>query len=1189
MARRQIEETYYTFNPGTNTIVVPRIIRQDRLMLITNTTRGTVIYNFSDPNINAYSFTVSNEVGYDPTTTIVLKYNCDGMNANDQLAIIVDEVADTVTFTEPLLDAVNKLRVSPPQSLIDTDFEYGVQGSKWEALVLTANYPSFFSRATGGNSFDLQSMVGDGASPRSTVTVNVVSPATDLLPGDVVSIQDSLSPLSEGTYPIETVSTDGFTFTYKASGVVSGNLRDGTLTAVTGGGIYDNAHIPGGNTASGLNGWSAYSDEATQSTITVTTSNPHGLLPGTPIMIGTQNTACPISGTWRIFNVSSPNQFKFKMQSTVTNASMVTSGVGLYAKPNGYVQHRPFDGGVILSTTDNVCGVRVVRQTRRYFRYQSGKAMQFSTGVKFTPTFDIDGITVAGVLPGSQTVTVLTIQDHGLQPGAKIKVEGITTAGSYNPWNGKFVVTNILGTNSFQYNMVLTQSLSATDQFPGGIDVKATVYEWDGAATRCGLYNDQNGFFFEYDGTFLYAVRRFSKKELFGRLSVTQNSNIVTGTGTRFRKQLLVGDQIIIKGANYTVAEVASDTRIAITPAYKGVTNATSRYLITQEIRVPQTEWNMDKMDGTGPTGYTLDTTQMQMAYIDYTWYGAGFIRFGFRTTEGNIAYCHRMPNNNTNTEAYMRSGNLPARYEAINSPFFNTKLKAGGNGIVGSPLASSEILMYVDSIKYWPSAGWLIIKDTSAVEICSYTITNPVYNETAQGYAVNINRRQPMTSFFGGTPWELSGTQNSVTFVPDSTITNGSGTSQVSVQTITNTCAPVISHWGSSVIMDGRFDDDKNFIFTAGMQRFMNIAGSGTVTAKITNKSATGGIATLTTASTHTLQPGYEAVISDINTKAVITSVQRTSATILTFTTSGPHNFLAGYNVLIANTTLSNTGSTGAVVPTAILTVANGTRTVETVPTPNTFTVTLAGAYGYLLRTQGANALATESTLFNGTYTITAVTGNTIQYTIPTALTIPNSIVTPNGSVTQSFGSAAVPRPLISIRIAPSADNGIGRNYGIRELINTMQLQLSSLGILAQGTFLIQGLYNVAKFPTGVNIPADWELKRVPGGSLAQVIYHDNTGVTGTTVTNPISTVQGGDQAFAFYTDGTGGNTNYTATSFDLSKVRDLGTSILSGNGNTLAPGFPNGPDILTIVATNLGLTSGDISARLSWTEAQA
>jgi hypothetical protein len=445
------------------------------------------------------------------------------------------------------------------------------------------------------------------------------------------------------------------------------------------------------------------------------------------------------------------------------------------------------------------------------------------------------------------------------------------------------------------------------------------------------------------------------------------------------------------------------------------------------------------------------------------------------------------------------------------------------------------------------------------------------------------------MTSYFGGTPWQLNGNLATATFTPDSTITNGTGQAQVSVQTITNTCAPVISHWGSSVIMDGRFDDDKNFIFTAGMQRFMNIAGSGTVTARVSSKSATGGTATLTTTTAHGLQAGYPVTVSDVNTRALITSVQRTDSTKFTITTSGAHNFVVGQTVSIIGTTTSNTSSTGTVVVGANTNILNSSYTVNETPTSNTFTVILPGTYGYTLRTQTSSAIATENTTYNGTYTISSVTSNTIVYNIANTSTIPSSIVTPNGTLTQSFGSAPVPRPLISIRIAPSADNGIGRNYGVREIINTMQLQLQSLGILAQGAFLIQGLYNVAKFPTGVNIPGDWELKRVPGGSLAQVIYHDGTGDAGNTVANPISTVSGGDQAFAFYTDGAGGTSGYTATTFDLSKVRDLGTSILSGNGNATAPGFPNGPDILTIVATNLGLTSGDISARLSWTEAQA
>ena len=1186
MSRRQIEHAYYVFNPGQNKITIPRIVRQDRLMLITNTTQGKVIYNFSDTNLGAVSFAVDNEVGYEPKTVITLKYNCATMAATDQLAIIVDEPAETVTFTEPLMDAVNKLRVSPPQSLMDTDFEYGIQSSKWEALVLTSNYPSFFSRATGGNSFDVVSVTGDGVSPRSTVTVVVSSPATELVAGDVVSLQDTKNPLAEGTFPVETVSADGFTFTYLANGVVSGSLADGSLTSVTGGGIYDNAHIPGGSDAIGLQGWSAQSDGAAQSTITITTSTAHGLLPGTPILIGSQNPNCSVKGSWRIFNVSAPNQMKFKMNEQVANP-VITTGVGLYAKPNGYVQHRPHDGGVILSTTDNVCGVRVIRQTRRHFRYQSGKSIQFSTGVKFTPTFDVDQISVAGVLIGNQVVTVRTIQDHGMQPGAKIKVDGIVTAGSYNPWNGKFTVTQVLGTNEFQYIMPLTQNLTATDQFPGGVDVTVTVYKWEGAATRTGMFNDQNGFFLEFDGTYLYAVRRFTKKDLFGKVAATKFSNTITGINTRFRKQLLVGDQIVIKGANYTVAEIASDTNLKVTPAYKGDSVTNSSYVLTQEIRVPQTEWNVDKLDGKGPSGYTLDPALMQMAYIDYTWYGAGFIRFGFRGTEGNIVYCHKMPNNNRNTEAYMRSGNLPARYEAINSPFFSTKLKAGSSGIVGSALAPSMIVMYVDSIKFWPTTGFLVIKDDSNFEICSYTITNPEYNSIAQGYAVNIARRQPMISYLQGQAITLSGSSNNATYLPDNTITNGTGIAQVSVQTITNTCAPVISHWGSSVIMDGKFDDDKNFIFTAGMQRFVNVAGSGEVIAKIASKSATTGVATITTAAPHQLQVGYPLTVSDVNTVAAITSIQRTSASNIRITTQGSHNLIAGQTVTISNSFLSRNLQNGQIQTNAITSALNGSRDITLVPAANQFDVTLVGVYGYTAQSQ-TNSSATERTTFNGIYTVSAVTSNTIQYTIPFGTTIPVSIVTPQGSVSQSFGTTATARPLLSIRIAPSADNGIGRNYGRRETLNTMQLALSSLGILAQGAFLIQGIYNPSAFPTGVNLPSDWETIRIPGGSLAQVIYHDNTGRTGSTVTNPITTIRGGDQAFAFYTDGTGG-TNYSATSFDLSKVKDLGTSILSGDGNFKAPGFPNGPDILTIVATNLGLTSGDISARLSWTEAQA
>ena len=1168
MARRQIEETYYTFNPTTNTITVPRVIKAERLMLITNVTKNIVIYNFSDPNTGYVSVTQDNTSPNKPGTTIVLEYNCSSMLSTDKLAIVYDEMAETVTFEPALLDAVQKLRVATPQSLMDTDFEYGVQPSKWEALVTCSNYPTFFSRTTGGNSYDIISIAGNGASPRSTVTVTTAS-NHGLANGDVVSVQETTSgATADGTYPVTII--DSTSFSYQAKGIVSAqSIKDGNMTGVYGGGIYDNAHIVGGNIG-GFGSWSAISDQAAYSTITVTTPRPHGLLPGTPILIN--DLTNPIGGIQFITNVSTPNQFKFQVNSAAIISNPIsTVNVGLFTRPEGYVDHRPFDGGVILTTANNVCGVQTVRQTRRYFRYQSGKSIQFSTGAKLTPTYDLDTIFCDSNAVGITRVTVTTRQDHGLQPGATIRVENATVTGTYNPWNADYKVTEILGTNSFKYEMLLNQVLPSTDQFPGGTDVKITVVKWKGAATRCGLFDDQNGFYFEYDGAEFHCVRRYTKKELFGRVNLTQYSNYVQGTNTRFRKQLTVGDQITIRGAHYKVIQINNDTEMYISPSYKAATVSSARYLKMESIKVPQSQWNIDKMDGTGPSGYVINPARMQMVYIDYTWYGAGFIRFGFRAADGNIYYCHKMPNNNTNTEAYMRSGNLPARYEAVNEPTKFARLVAGGTAISGANLMSTEIAMYVDNVDFWPASGYLMIKDDLNSEIVSYSSIG-AYNAVARGYLVNIARRQPMSINYSGTMVYLTGTQANVIFSPDQTIPGGAGVTQVSVQPISQECAPVISHWGSSVIMDGRFDDDKAYIFTAGMQRFIQITGSGTFTAKIASRSALGGLVTLTTATTHNIQPGYDVSISGVNTVASITAASITTLSTANITTAGAHNLLVGQTIQIAN------------VISASNTIFNGTRVILTTPTANTFT--FSRVYPQNQSFTGLSGTATESSTFNGTFSVTNVTNNTIMYNITNNTTFAQTVVA-SATASQSFGSSSTPRPLVSIRIAPSVDNGLGRNYGIREIVNHMQLNLSSIGILSSGQFLIQGFLNPASM-VGVSIPNDWETTRIPGGSLAQVIYHEGSGVPGTTIANPTNTVTGGDQVFAFYTENSGGD-NLSVTSFDLSKVRDLGTSILSGNGNTSAPGFPNGPDILTIVATNLGATTGNVTCRLSWTEAQA
>jgi hypothetical protein len=185
---------------------------------------------------------------------------------------------------------------------------------------------------------------------------------------------------------------------------------------------------------------------------------------------------------------------------------------------------------------------------------------------------------------------------------------------------------------------------------------------------------------------------------------------------------------------------------------------------------------------------------------------------------------------------------------------------------------------------------------------------------------------------------------------------------------------------------------------------------------------------------------------------------------------------------------------------------------------------------------------------------------------------------------------ATAEQRPLLAIRIAPSVDSGTGRNFGIREILNRMQLTLRALGIYSQGQFLVEGILNPQSISGGsLTFPTSWQTISVGSGSLAQVVYFDGTGTTGAAIA-ATGSFTGGDRIFAAYTEFSG-TSSFNATRIELTDVRDLGTSILSGDGlaGNINPGYPVGPDILLISARNLGSTTSSIACRISWTEAQA
>ena len=82
---------------------------------------------------------------------------------------------------------------------------------------------------------------------------------------------------------------------------------------------------------------------------------------------------------------------------------------------------------------------------------------------------------------------------------------------------------------------------------------------------------------------------------------------------------------------------------------------------------VLQSNWNGDKLDGTGPSGLTLDLTKAQILWMDLEWLGVGSVRVGF-IINGQFIVCHTFNHANLITSTYITTASLPLRYEIFNT-----------------------------------------------------------------------------------------------------------------------------------------------------------------------------------------------------------------------------------------------------------------------------------------------------------------------------------------------------------------------------------------------------------------------------------------------------------------------------------------------------------------------------------------
>ena len=409
----------------------------------------------------------------------------------------------------------------------------------------------------------------------------------------------------------------------------------------------------------------------------------------------------------------------------------------IYVRPDGYFLHRPFDGGMDIGTSKSPDG-QIVRQTRRYFRYQSGKGIQVSLAINFAPKNPsirawyspyVDGVVM-------HRIVVQTKLPHNLEVGTQCEFVDATD----DSYNGAYPVDYVYNAFTFSYNIDQAPTSSAAGGFTG-----YHVLTWQNSNVRAGMFDFQNGMFFEYDGNVLNAVRRSSTTQLTGRVSVTRGSNVVTGSDTSFLSQLSDGEYIVIRGQSHKVIRVVNNEQVIIQPQYKGITAENIILTKTIDTKVPQGEWNIDRCDGSGKSGFILDITKIQMAYMDYSWYGAGKIRFGFKDQNGHVKYIHEFKHNNRLTEAYFRSGNLPARYEIHNTgiPTYIPSLFHWGTSVITDGRFDSDKA-------YLFTASGNLLKFTNEVSQNATTQSNSIVRSQWQiGEGWSRNMRFYLRTYF--------------------------------------------------------------------------------------------------------------------------------------------------------------------------------------------------------------------------------------------------------------------------------------------------------------------------------------------------------------------------------------------------------------------------------------------------------
>jgi hypothetical protein len=222
-----------------------------------------------------------------------------------------------------------------------------------------------------------------------------------------------------------------------------------------------------------------------------------------------------------------------------------------------------------------------------------------------------------------------------------------------------------------------------------------------------------------------------------------------------------------------------------------GVLSFVERTLVngspSSETIVPLSAWNGDKLDGTGPSGFTLDITKAQILWTDIEWLGLGTVRTGF-VINGKFIICHSFHHANLIASTYITTASLPLRYEITNKAatgvsktlkqVCSTVISEGGYELRG---AQQSIGTTITAPKSLTTAGTLypvasIRLKASPNRLDAIAILTAL---SIMGTGTGIYKWQVITggTTSGGGAWQTTGLDSAVEYKLDGTSITGGRT----------------------------------------------------------------------------------------------------------------------------------------------------------------------------------------------------------------------------------------------------------------------------------------------------------------------------------------------------------------------------------------------------------------------------